>query len=1338
MALPATLSAQGLVRNPGDPRVIFSQTFEPKDENSTAEAAWNEWKGTPVDTIRELVYYNKSGSSSVSGANIYDGSDDWKIFKVRTDSVIVMYNEVEASKSSSDLNKTPFPYAGDSYSVVSDGASSERAQAFEKYGEDGGSYYFKYIAGDATTASGYSGSTHSASNYRRNMTIRGLEIEDQSSYRLTLFIKARKLTSFNPIFRADLMRGYQHQRQPFSMGPSSSDKFSFEKSDFSGEWEKVTLMSYYLNDSVAEAYTYYAGYEWADDWTWTQDGRDYNYIMQPDKFFIRLAFSTDSVEYSLDNVTLTKSWIGGVEHYNNMIRVDFGYETDLKDQAKAALAETGIAAVELPGEYFSVYGYYAKGANKGWYPIDIASAEYHDDGYMYMWSKDAAKGVPNYFTYYDSVLVSFTNPVENKDLRLSYTGKTYPCALDAAWVADGKPVKNFTNELSRLNPNIIKDKKGNPIYSMKQLPPVITALPYEDGSFGLDDVETLQFGVSREIEYDNAGEISELAFMRVTKAGFKEIWLVKEVTDSTVTFMRSAADKSRNGVLVGDYQFEIVNLKGIGTDYNKNNTVLNYHFGEFSTTVSSVQIDSDWRGELPTFDTSKKGCNPASTYVHDAASSFRKGKASGSDRAKSRLYSLNYPSGDPDNCGYILITRSSSTGAGKTANVYTIVHFDQADECKIQFKATGWEKAGITGYLYFYPKPDTPLEDGDDNGFAVLEACGKTELGTFTPSDYVTASSVEDVGTGVWPESTETFIFDLNVPAAGDYMLEWVTKEGNKSGVMIGNFSISSANAGNLSTKYVGRLNTAVSNAEAKLAEADAHKYRGTDYTALTRIIDEGKVYKGHYPSKYDSVVAYINSGINALTERMTLVDLFYSTEKKVDDKLAEFDDDTLGYVDLAAYKALDEMLQSHKTYDCPENSSADITAAIDAYEDAIAALNTRMTLISDYQALIDKTKTLMDGALRKDYDEYSALVAAYDAAVVYDVVAPTDDELTAQHKTLQAAGNAYLFRYDYYIAKTRQAKDLFALAEALGYDFGGDKDGVKAKVDALEDDAPGLTELLREASILQILKIISGGDSDEISDLYSVDLNALIPNYYLYNEAEEGRDMEKNSNGKWRINKGKVNTTAFPGWTVTPSSGDIHPSAVKIGEEGSWLDWSQDGHVFAGGITCSSAGAKGSMTATVSGLPLGYYWIGANLSNNSSSNSITLTTSSGDVSVENKIVSINYKDAGNDSILVAGDLNIQVDFKIGSTSSKELDIRYFKLQLHGIDANHSYNVDLDDQKAKVDRLVTFADAPLQESGAQYYNLNGIKVSAPKAGDIMIRRSVSGNGKANVEKVLIK
>ena len=73
-------------------------------------------------------------------------------------------------------------------------------------------------------------------------------------------------------------------------------------------------------------------------------------------------------------------------------------------------AKTGINAIELPGDYFSVYGYYADGDDSGWWPIEIASAEYHHDGYMYMWSKDI-EGEKNPFSNYDSVLVSFTNPV---------------------------------------------------------------------------------------------------------------------------------------------------------------------------------------------------------------------------------------------------------------------------------------------------------------------------------------------------------------------------------------------------------------------------------------------------------------------------------------------------------------------------------------------------------------------------------------------------------------------------------------------------------------------------------------------------------------------------------------------------------------------------------------------------------------------------------------------------------------------------------------------------------------------------------------------------------------
>jgi hypothetical protein len=199
---------------------------------------------------------------------------------------------------------------------------------------------------------------------------------------------------------------------------------------------------------------------------------------------------------------------------------------------------------------------------------------------------------------------------------------------------------------------------------------------------------------------------------------------------------------------------------------------------------------SDWRGELPSFNESNTGCNPASTYVYDYASTFRKGTNLGQDKAKSRLYSLGYPEGNLDNCGYILTSRSSLTGDGKTANVYTIVYFSQSGDFKIKFKATGWNVAGITGFLYFYPKPVGELTNGNNNGFALLETCEKTEVGTFTPTDYVQASEVEDFGTGVWPQTTKSFMFNFNVPSAGDYMFEWVTKEGNKNGVMIGNYTI--------------------------------------------------------------------------------------------------------------------------------------------------------------------------------------------------------------------------------------------------------------------------------------------------------------------------------------------------------------------------------------------------------------------------------------------------------------------------------------------------------------------------------------------------------------------
>ena len=655
------LVSQDLVRYPGDPKVIFNQNFEVPDGTDPDEA-WDLWCNTAVDTIKELTYFNKIATGTVSSANIYDGSKDYQVFMVRTDSIIPLKNGVVTSNNKNDKAKAI--YANEDYGLVFDGGEDqERNAAFSEYGESGGKYYFRYASADATGADTYSSSAHKVDNYRRNLFVRGLNIEDQSSYRLTFYIKATPLAKVAPYFYADIMRGYYNSEKPFSMGLVSDEsnyqynnRFEFEKTDFNGQWQKVTYMTYYLNDSIADGYVYRHGYYWYNDWNWRPSdeelaaagktlaaGDTLTCINQPDKFFVRLSFSSDSTEFLLDNLSLTKSWIAGVEHHKDMIRVDFGYETNLKELAKKAEDETGIAAIELGGQYFEVWGYRKK--SNAWTKVEINSAEYHDDGYMYMWTKpytDASgKVTPSLFSVYDSVRVSFFNP-DDEALRLNYNGKLFPTALDVDWIKAGKKVRDFTNELSTPNPNI-----GKGVYSMKNLPPKMSVAPYEDGSFGLEPINSITVGYTRKLEFDDLGETSKLGWLRVTKSGVKEIWTISESTDSTTTYVRNASDIAK-GDLNGDYTFEFVNIKGEGTDYGKNVT-MSLGFGEFDhnpTGDIDALLETNWRAE------NEVQSVPKGITIWDGNTTFAAGQGTGkNEKTKSRLYYTDPEQCNGFNCG---------------------------------------------------------------------------------------------------------------------------------------------------------------------------------------------------------------------------------------------------------------------------------------------------------------------------------------------------------------------------------------------------------------------------------------------------------------------------------------------------------------------------------------------------------------------------------------------------------------------------------------------------------------------------------------------------------------
>ena len=1361
--------AQPDLNDPRNAKVIFHQDFE-ATEGLTDEQSYIEWSRTPIDTIKYLEYYAKLGTSTPrsSTGDIYDGSADWEIFAIRTDSTssewtqtnpgdgIVIFNGVEVSSSASE--KANNVYGGDSYTIVNDGGNdAQRNDAFGQYGESGGKSYFQYTTGgiDATkiSSSHYSSSTRSTKNYRRDLYVRGLDIEDTTSYRLTFYIKTSKTganVSWDPLFYADLMRGYHHQRATFSMGYKSGKDFAFSKDDFEdGQWEKITVMSYYINDHEADGYVMYKGdYSWTDDWCWRPsdeelaalgktlpEGQTLNYIKQPDKFFVRLSFSTDSIEYSLDNLSLTKSWIAGCEYDKDKMRVNFGYETNLATLAKAAEAETGIDAVEVPNSgYVTVWGLKDDGK---WESVPISSIEYHGDGYMYMFTPTIKLPNGNYqkvqFKQYKQVLVSFKNPTDQAGLGLQYTGSLYPKAQDTVWVNAGKYVPDFYNEVATPNPYAFDG-----VYSMKELPPVLQEVQFEDGSFGLDPkTRQLKFKFSRELEIDkdNQGEDSKYVVAYVGNEVWTPSW------DGNTSSLVITRPDNYQSDLKGDYKIELVRLFGIGTPRGAD-VVLNYHFGDFTTTPAdaSEYTHSDWRGEFNDRD-NNTGVYPPSCWMHNYVSSgtsFLKGDgepAPSGSTVKVRVYILDYPSSDIDNCGFYLASRDSKarTDEKYLGHVYTTVDFTEAGDYSIKFKATAWEKmlseGGTTTSLKFYAAPS-----GDINTYTFATFTGvadKTTLGTFAPATKIASSStVKDNSTGKWPDDVETFEYSFKVPAAGKYVFEWVCQGGNSSGIMFGNYTISKMAQKDLSTDYVKKLNNAVAAAETRLGAAAPAKYRCREYDVLSQAITEGKAYKGNFPSKYDSVVTYLNDRSRDLKLRMDTVDLFYTTEEDVATALAAIKGDS---VNLVAYKTLNGHKTNNSTFDCSTKTTAEITAEIEGYKSEMKALETRLALMKDYADMIVTTKGVMDKAVRQDFDEYANMVTAYNTAKAYNVVAPTDAEITAAYDALVAAKNGYVFRYDYFIAKTRQTRELYTfVVDTLGYDFGAENAVIKSAVEEYVDAAPHMDSLLRETAILQILKLYQAGDPQKILD--SLNVSVLIPNYYLYNEAQAGVDMDKSSSNVWRIKKDTEFTSVFPGWTVK-NSGTAYPGK-------SAMDWEIDGHTFVGGLHFASSG-YGKLSTVIEGLPQAYYYAGFELSSNDTKYaSLTATTDSTNINIagetyKTKQYQVLFID---DSVRVTAGSPLALTYEItkSSSSTTTADVTSAVIILKSADSKAKYDELVAAQQGVVTELLTVVNAPkAAKEDVQYFNLSGIQIDTPKSGEILIRRTVR-NGKVTVDKVMIK
>lgn len=1352
-AVPAF--ADGPVRSASDPHRIFLQDFE-----SDFEA----WSSTPVDSIEKVRFYNHVGKVETSDGNFNDkryitDPETWNTANyVERDSFIYLKNGVVPTDDKNEIKTNAF--RDDSYTIIAEGKDEamERQKVFDKFGEDGGTHYFQYKTGDTVyvAPSQYGGSynNHAAVNYRRNLMVRGIPVEDSSSYRLTLYLKT-KVGKFYPKFFADVMRGYFHSEKPFSMLPYydsnknwfgqvngwSASAFAFATKDESSEsgfeieddtWQKITVMSYYINDSIAEKFVSMDGYWWSDDWTWNKvegnDTLDYHYVIQPDKYFVRLGFASDNTTFQVDNVSLTKSWIGGAEYVGNGMRVDFGYETNLGALAQAAKDKNKIAAVELPGNYFTVWGLY----EGEWYDLAIKSAEYHGDGYMYMWAKSDTMFIPGYgemiipadFGDYDSVLVSFNNPVDRKDLALTYTGSLYPRSEDTVWVKNGKYVLDFVNEIATPNSRCMDG-----VYSMYELPPVVQeGITYEFGSFQLPvDTRELVFKVSRACVFDGNPDGQEAQAM-VTKAGVTEFWPATAADDSTLTITRP---ERYTGDLEGDYQFSLIHLHGEQTDQAEPYAV-NYSFGPVSTEGVLAWV---------TFDNASVDKNAKMTIDFDGFS-LEKCAVQVVDMAKDGLRTRGMTFG-------IL---NQKTGVGSTPS---------ADNCAKLIYTFNVAKAGNYDFEAQFARwggTNRPLVMGLYNSSNVMLEAGQKNEHSANGERYNAGNKVEYV---------DTIKFSYNITAAGTYKLilsqpespETVNGGAQRDGFILFTLGVkaSSASAPSMISYPLmsqfdietARLSAILADIESTTEKSD--KYKGKAYedgksaSATWAVFNTST--KETAPSKWNEAIIALQKATGDINSRISLVDNMLKQAKILQDTLAYFVGKDADAVKMASYESGMKALADYKNVKACDISDDSVTAITKVYTDAQAAIVAQYAVIEPYQKMLAVVKDSVNSeSALNTYDEYGIMKAASEAS--FDEFASTAEQVKAETAKLCEVLNNYIDAPYFDKVELMYLDGLDSLTAQLGVDLSKNAGDIAASRENREFEK--LELLYKNAIKYAVYSKIANKENVD-----SLPLTALIKNSPLYAHVKLADRMDIQwpaqvlntrdafGNNMVRVRHQYGGDRAIAVMILDQEYADLLPywnaKAVRNGDWGGgngqisvYSDMFTHDETFFDGTLSMDWGSKVTLTQSLDNLPVGTYSFGLDFFTAAPDNS----NSSLDVTVNGKKASatITAKDTvvvENKNIAITGTANLEVS--LGTKNSNASADGIF-LIFTGAAEGPEYADLAQEAFSEYNKILTFDDAADEaEAQYEYHTLDGIKTDAPEG--VVIRVNLA-TGES--ERVLIK
>ena len=339
-------------------------------------------------------------------------------------------------------------------------------------------------------------------SWDRGFKIGNLPIKENTPYRVSFWIKADEPSYIdengaekNTALTAWLSKGMENYDKSFS-SPSGRNYGVQMTSGLTGEWQRISFVSYYANAAVLD--NIIANQEWVGNSVFpesmggdgTQTYAQYFGGHLPEKYFVVVNMYSP-VSYMLDDlkveegVTFNEATFSG-----NVVKLDFGYPTNI-----AALAKANKGAVSLPVECASV--------TQNGTPLTVEFVEGKEDGFLYVFLTEDVQ-----FEEADDVKVSFTPAA---DCPIIYS-------------TDARPSSDVESEMKVLG---FADEKAWSIEEINVFPSawtpakLVSSTP-ENESFEID-VETfnkisLTFDKAVDLTYASAMLEKNGVFINLTKA----------------------------------------------------------------------------------------------------------------------------------------------------------------------------------------------------------------------------------------------------------------------------------------------------------------------------------------------------------------------------------------------------------------------------------------------------------------------------------------------------------------------------------------------------------------------------------------------------------------------------------------------------------------------------------------------------------------------------------------------------------------------------------------------------------------------------------------------------